>query len=178
MSSPAREKHREIESRPDGRKWFDMLETLSFACPLHDTHDLDGEGQSYEDEVERCKDMVRRPGERECLEALKGLISACREYGPDGRCSDGWRDGELAERHAWAPFRERLREAEAAVADAMRCEACGGHPDDDWTEWGCWTCGLEVCARCMATHLCPEERRDQRDIELARENAAKGKGRR
>jgi len=171
MSSPADEKHKEMGRRGTERKWFDLLERVAFACPLHDMYDLDSGGQAYEDEVERCKDMVRRPGERECLEALKGLLAACEEYGPDGKCNDGWRDAEHAERNCLAPFRGALREAEEAVKDAMTCESCGGHPDDDWAEWGCFLCGVEYCAGCLAFHVCAEEKHDQRDIELGRESA-------
>jgi len=53
----------------------------------------------------------------------------------------------------------------------MACESCRARPDEDWTEWGCWVCGVEYCPKCLAFHVCAEEKHDQRDIELGRENA-------
>ena len=67
--SPTDAKWRDVANRPQKRQYFDMLDRLAFAC---------GERrgcQVLEGEVGRCRELVRRPSERECLDALKELIS-------------------------------------------------------------------------------------------------------
>ena len=168
--SPADAKWREISARTPNRRYLDMLDRLAFACPLHAERPDDAESESYEDEVERCKDLVRRPSEKECLEVLKELVAECSGFDPVAKgCRDGWRGDAEAEEHCWAPFRAALADAEALLRDAMACEVCGAHPEDELGEWGCYVCGIECCAKCKHRHVCAEEKHDARDIELARE---------
>jgi hypothetical protein len=168
--SPADAKWREVSARPQKRQYLDMLDRLAFACPSHREWPSDAAAKSYEGEVGRCRELVRRPSERECLEALKELVAECRDFDPVAKgCDDGWPDLAEAEEHCWALFRAALADAEATVRDAMRCEVCGDHPGDEWSEWGCYTCGIECCGKCLPYHVCAEEKLDARDIELASE---------
>lgn len=177
--SPADAKWHEVSARPQKRQYLDMLDRLAFACPSHREWPSDPAAKSYEGEVGRCRELVRRPSERESLDALKELISECREFDPVARgCGDGWRDKAMAEEHCWAPFRAALADAEAMLRDAMRCEVCGDHPGDEWDEWGCYTCGIECCGKCMPYHVCAEVKEDARDIELAKEANRRGGKRR
>ena len=152
---------------PQKCQYLDMLDRLAFACPSHKEWPSDAAAKSYEGEVGRCRELVRRPSERECLDALKELVAECRDFDPVARgCDDGWRDKAEAEEHCWAPpGGAGGRQGD----DPRRHEVRSLRRASEWDEWGCYVCGIECCVKCMQHHVCAEAKDDARDIELARE---------